>query len=84
MKKELAAFDIHFIVDEFQSLIGGKVDKVFQPVREEVILQLHIPNSGKKLLRIMTPNFIYLSSKKPKSPQNPLGFCSFLRKYLHS
>ena len=43
---------------------------------------MHVPNKGKKLLRI-SGNFIYLTKEKGKY-DSPTGFCMFLRKKLTS
>lgn len=81
MKAETSSLDLHYIVSELQFLIGGKVDKIYQDGKS-MILQLHVSQHGKKLLNVFSPNFFYLSSKKPDFPQTPGGFCMFLRKYL--
>ncbi len=81
MKKELAGIELKYLLDEFQSLVDAKVDKVFQPSKKDIIVQFHIPNVGKQMLRIL-PKFIYLSSAKPESPKKPLGFLTHLRKNL--
>ncbi|MFH1316902.1 MAG: NFACT family protein [Candidatus Woesearchaeota archaeon] len=82
MKKDLSSLELRFLAEEFQELIGGKVSKIFQPELKEIILELFVSGKGKKLLRIIVPNFIYLTSEKGNNPENPLNFCSVLRKYL--
>lgn len=81
MKHEITALELEFLIKEFQELVDGKIDKIYHVVPKEIVLQLHIPNIGKKLLRI-TPNFIYLASQKADVPEKPSNFCVYLRKHL--
>ena len=82
MKTELSSIDLHFLVDEFQALVGGKLDQIYQKAKEEFIFRIHIPNIGKRLLRIVPGSLIYLASEKGEMPERPPGFCVYLRKYL--
>lgn len=82
MKKNLSALELKYIVQELQDLIGAKVVKVFQPHKKEFYLQLHSSQVGKKLVRILVPNFIYLTEYRPQSPLRMPGFCQLLRKRL--
>ena len=81
MKSNIASLELHYLVKELQSLIDSKVDNIYNPKKEELILQLHIPNKGKQLLRIISGKFLYIASKKQPS-QEPSQFCMFLRKHL--
>jgi len=81
MKEEIAAFELNFLVDEFQQLIGARIDNIYHILPKEIILQLHITNIGKKILRIM-PHLVYLASQKPEIPEKPSNFCAYLRKYI--
>jgi predicted ribosome quality control (RQC) complex YloA/Tae2 family protein len=82
MKKELSSLEIAYLIKEFQSLISSKINNSFHPEKEEIILDLFIPNKGKKILRIL-PKFIYLTDEK-RTQEKPSGFCAALRKYLHN
>ena len=65
-------------------LIGSKVNKVYQPNKQEIVLGLY--NDGVNyLLNISTnPEFcrINLTKHQKPNPQNALNFCMLLRKYL--
>ena len=80
MKKELSALEINYLIKEFKELVNSKVDSIFQPQKDEILIQLFIPGKGKKILRIL-PNFIYLTETKKQSEQS-LGFGMNLRKHL--
>ena len=82
MKSELSGIDIHFLVDEFQSLLSGKMDQIYQRDKDEFIFQVHVPNVGKKILRIIPGSLIYIASEKSQMPMRPPAFCIYLRKYL--
>jgi predicted ribosome quality control (RQC) complex YloA/Tae2 family protein len=69
-------------VKEFQSLVDGKLNKVWLSEGKDLFIQLHIPNKGKTYLRIKIPDFAYITDYKPDMPDKPHGFCLFLRKYL--
>jgi predicted ribosome quality control (RQC) complex YloA/Tae2 family protein len=81
MKEEIAAFELKFLVEEFQQLIGARIDNIYHVLPKEIILQLHLVNIGKKILRIM-PHLVYLASQKPEIPEKPSNFCAYLRKYI--
>ncbi|MBS3121367.1 NFACT family protein [Candidatus Woesearchaeota archaeon] len=81
MKTSISSIELACLVKEFQSLIDGKVNKIWL-LEKELVIQLHIPNLGKKFLRIRSPDVVYLTDYKPETPEKPHGFCLFLRKYL--
>ena len=81
MKTNLTSLEIHYLVNELQFLIDSKVDNIYNPAKEELILQLHVPNKGKQLLRIISGKLLYLTSIK-KDAGEPTQFCMFLRKHL--
>ena len=80
--KILSSLEIKYVVEELQSLLDSKVDQIYQPNSEELILALHKTNVGKKLLRIVPGTFLYIASKKSPSPKEQLNLCKYLRKRL--
>ena len=81
MKNNLTSLELHYLVEELQFLVDSKIDKIYHPKKEELILQFHVPGAGKQILRILSGKFLYLASVK-ESVEEPSGFCMFLRKYL--
>lgn len=79
--KNLTALDLHYLVNEFEILLGSKIDQIYQPKKKEVLLQFHIRNTGKKILRILLPDFIYITESKEEQKE-PMEYCKILRKYL--
>jgi len=82
MPYTITALDMHFLVKELQVLISAKVDKIYQPNKQEFLIVFHIPRTGKKILRINLPNYMYLTEFKGDVPSQPSEFCKMLRKYL--
>ena len=79
MKTELSAIELNFLVKELQTLIGSRVDKVYQP--DEVLLQVHKSGSGKLFLKI-EKNALWLTASKAEMPETQRGLCQSLRKAL--
>jgi len=81
MKTQISSIELHFLVRELQELIDGKVDKIYHPSREEVVFAVHLPNKGKKILKVVAGKAIYLSESREPA-EEPTNFCIFLRKHL--
>ena len=82
------AFDAFFlsaVLEEIrQKALGSRVEKIHQPSRDTVILQLRCESGREKLL--FTPNpaapRLYLTKANPENPPEPPMFCMLLRKHL--
>lgn len=81
MKTNLTSLELHYLINELQFLIGSRIDNIYAPKNEEIILQLHSSGGGKQLLRIIPGKLLYLASEKQPA-EEPSGFCMFLRKNL--
>ena len=82
------AFDAGMLactLSEVRTLSGGaRVEKVYQPERDEIVLQMRSIEGGKRLLinaGSNNPRIGFTGSQK-ENPQNPPMFCMLLRKYL--
>ena len=84
MKSEITSLDLYYLVKEFQSLVGARVDKVYEQSedKKEFLFVFHKSGSGKSMLRIKLPSFAYITEFKQIFPENPPGFCTFLRKHI--
>jgi len=80
MKSSLSSLDIHYLIKELQFLINGKIDKIYNPSKKELLLQFHVTGKGKQQLRINEKS-IYLTVNKSPAAQ-PSEFCMYLRKKL--
>lgn len=65
-------------------LEGGRVDRVQQTERDELILTLRAQGKNHKLLLSSSPNNarVHLTGVTKKSPDTPPMFCMLLRKFL--
>lgn len=78
---------IHSILQELKSkLLGGKVEKVNQPEKDEIILTIRNEKTLYKLLISSSSIYpkIHITDKNKKNPLQPPMFCMILRKYLNS
>ena len=80
----LDAIFIGAVVDELQPLVGGRVDKLHQPERDELILAVRCALGNVKLLISAAQGGarIHLTSQSRPNPQTPPMFCMLLRKHL--
>lgn len=67
-----------------QTVAGARVEKVYQPGKDEIMLNLRSPTVRTKLLFCCTPNYarITLTQKDAEMPAQPPLFCMVLRKHL--
>ena len=73
------------VVDELKSsLIGGRIDKVYQQEKDEILIQVYNKGSNYRLLISASSNNprVYLTKHSKKNPETPPVFCMLLRKHL--
>ena len=78
------AFYLSAVLDELRQLPEPRIEKVHQPARDTVILQLRHREGRVKLLFAMNPTAprLHLTAANPENPAEPPMFCMLLRKYL--
>ena len=66
-----------------EKLLGGKVDKIYQPTREEIVLHMRTGQGNVKLLLSAHPSHprAQLTTITRENPETPPMFCMLLRKY---
>ncbi len=72
------------VISELQQLlIGGKINKIFNPTKNEIILNLY-NQANYTLLLSANPDYcrLHLTTHTKPNPQNAPHFCMLLRKYL--
>ena len=76
---------LHIVANELQPLVGARVDKVYQPSREEIVVSLRTYRDGGKKI-VLSANSVSarvnLTSAAFENPQQPPMFCMLLRKHL--
>ena len=81
MKGQLSSLELHYLVEELQSLVNGRVDKVYNPNKKELVMLFHVSGEGRKILRVVAGKYLYLTESKDEFGE-PSGFCMMLRKHL--
>jgi len=82
------AFDgllIHHLCNELKPLlVGGRIDKIFQPEKDELTLSIRGLNSTFSLFVSIDASMPYLTliQAKKENPQAPPMFCMLMRKHL--
>ncbi|MGL6173455.1 MAG: Rqc2 family fibronectin-binding protein, partial [Cellulosilyticaceae bacterium] len=66
------------------TLIGGRIDKIYQPEKDELLLSIRSNRVAYKLLLTANSNYprLHLSQQAKQSPAEPPMFCMLLRKHI--
>ena len=82
----LDAVAVKALVTEMQCLVGGRVDKVHQPERDEIAIGVRTYDASYRLLISASPAHprIHLSQHSKSNPKTAPLFCMLLRKHLAS
>ncbi len=81
----LDGISIHALVHEFNnSLLNGKINKISQPEREELLITVNTSDGNKRLLISANASlpFMYITSENKTAPAVAPGFCMLLRKHI--
>ncbi len=73
------------VVSELKnSIIGSKINKILEPTKNDIILNLYNNGLNYSLSICVNPELcrVCLTSYQKTNPQNPYNFCMLLRKYL--
>ncbi len=84
------AFDalaIHRLIEELEPLlVGGRIDKVYQPENDEILLGIRtFEHSYKLTVSAASGNpRVHLTEKQKSNPKTPPMFCMLMRKHIGS
>ena len=81
MAFEMSSVLLYFLEKELKVLEGGKVEKIYQLDKENIIFRVY-KEGVKYNFRICVPRFVCFTNQAFNAPTLPPGFCMFLRKYL--
>ena len=73
------------VLDEVKrSVLGGRIDKIYQPARDEVVMAVRGNEGNVRLLFSASPNYprVQLTRLSRENPGTPPMFCMLLRKHL--
>ena len=79
--KQISSLELHFLVKELKNLENSRIDKIYNSGKEDIYIQLHKSNVGKKILRIIVGKTLFLTEEKSVG-EVPSGYCTLLRKHL--
>ena len=77
---------LYAVRNELLPLVGGRVEKIHQPSREEIIISLRTAGGSKKLYFSANAGSarVHITNNSVDNPQTPPMFCMLLRKRLGS
>ncbi len=81
---------LKYVREELSELVGSRIEKIFQPSREEVVISFRKPNSSDRGAKrvIFSSNGsaarVNLTEAALETPPSPPMFCMLLRKHLGS
>src|SRR5438445_5998839 len=81
----LSGTEISSVLQEIApAILGGTVQKIFQPAEAMITLEIHKRRRTVLLLLSADPDFgrIHLLGRRPLNPPTPPDFCQFLRAHL--
>ena len=69
-----------------ETLSGGRIDKIHQPERSEIVMSVRNNGENYRLLLCANPSFprVHLTEVSKENPPVPPMFCMLLRKHLTS
>lgn len=75
---------LHCIRDELLVLIGTRIDKIYQPSRDELVLSFRGKGGAVKVLFSASADAarVHITQTVPENPAQPPMFCMLLRKHL--
>lgn len=81
----LDAITLSAVAEELRTqIIESKIDKIYQPTRDQVVLLLRTKEGAKRLLLSANPSAprIHFTQESLENPASPPMFCMLLRKHL--
>lgn len=75
---------LYAVKNELQVLVGGRVDKIYQPSREEIIISVRTVKGVFRLLISASASSarVHITETQVDNPMTPPMFCMLLRKHL--
>lgn len=74
------------VKNELLTLVGGRVEKIHQPSREEIIITIRTRSGSRKIFISANAGSarVHITENSVDNPQTPPMFCMLLRKHLGS
>lgn len=76
----------NIVFDLNNKINNGKIEKIYQPEPDEILLNIHSNNGAQKLLISSNSHYsrVHLIKENKSNPQTPPNFCMLLRKHIQS
>ena len=82
MKEAESSFDIMASAKELQAVVGARVDKIYHPATDHLVLTLKLPGEGKSFLHFHVGRWLFVTQESQEMPQRPSDFAMMLRKRI--
>lgn len=85
MKNSLSGLDLVAIERELQVLVGSRIDKVYHPDRDRIVISISsksLKTERRPRVNVLLPGWIWLSGASEEMPGVPSGFARQLRKHV--
>ena len=65
-------------------ILLGKIDKIYQPIRDELVINIHTKRGNKRIFASASSNAprLHFINYNTANPATPFAFCMLLRKHL--
>lgn len=75
---------LHCIASELSPLIGSRIDKIYQPTRDSLVLSFRAKGGAERVLFSACADAarVHITKEAVENPQQPPMFCMLLRKHL--
>lgn len=78
----MSSIDIAAVVKEMGQAVGARVDKVYHPSPDHLVLALRAQGEGRSFVHFHVGRWLYLSKNAHEMPQRPSDFAMMLRKRI--
>lgn len=82
VKEQLSSFDVTVLVREWQTLVGGRIEKVYHTEKDKLCFKISLPESGKTYLHVKAGSWACLMPTGEAIETEPTTFAMSLRKYI--
>lgn len=75
---------LHCVRDELMQLTGSRIDKIYQPTRDELVLSFRGKGGAVRVLFSVSADAsrVHITETTPENPAKPPMFCMLLRKHI--
>lgn len=79
--KQISSIELMHLLKELEFLKDSRIDQIYQPEKNTFLFQFYVSSRGKKILKLILPNILFLTEYKEET-ETPKDYCIFLRKHI--